>query len=149
MRFSLVTIGALLLVAPATWSQTPPGAAAVTGSWVGESKCTAPDSPCRDEHVVHRITADKRNPAQLSIDADKIVDGTPQFMGTIVCQYHADQATLSCTSQHAQAGRLAISHLPRHHGRDANDRTGEAALPPHHRSQDQPHGELRDRPCPY
>jgi hypothetical protein len=70
----------------------------VTGSWVGESKCTAPDSPCRDEHVVHRITADKRNPAQLSIDADKIVDGTPQFMGTIVCQYHADQATLSCTS---------------------------------------------------
>ena len=33
----------------------------------------------------------------MSIDADKIVDGTPQFMGTIVCQYHADQATLSCT----------------------------------------------------
>jgi hypothetical protein len=96
MRFSLVTIGALLLVAPAAWSQTTP-AASVIGSWVGESKCTALDSPCRDEHVVYRITADKKNPAQLSIDADKIVEGTPQFMGTIVCQHHADQATLSCT----------------------------------------------------
>ena len=55
-----------------------------------------PDSPCRDEHVVYRITADKKNPAQLSIDADKIVNNTPQSMGTIVCQYHADQAALSC-----------------------------------------------------
>lgn len=97
MRFSLVTIVALLLAAPAEWSHTRPGAAAVIGSWEGESKCAVPDSPCRDEHVVYRISADKKDPAQLSIDADKIVNGSPQFMGTIVCQYHADQSTLSCT----------------------------------------------------
>ncbi len=97
MRFSLVTIVPLLLVAPAAPSQTTPGTGAVVGRWAGESKCAVPDSPCRDEHVVYRVTADKKNPAQLSIDADKIVDGTPQFMGTIVRQYHADQATLRCT----------------------------------------------------
>ena len=96
MRFFPGTIAALLLTALA-WPQAAPAAGAVTGSWEGESKCTVPDSPCRDEHVVYRITADKKNPAQLSIDADKVVNGSPQFMGTIVCQYHPDQATLSCT----------------------------------------------------
>ena len=87
----------VLLVAVQSWPQSAPSASALAGSWEGESKCTVHDSPCRDEHVVYRITSDKTNPAQLSIDADKIVDGTPQFMGTIVCQYHATQATLSCT----------------------------------------------------
>lgn len=96
MRFSLGIV-AILLLTPVAWPQSAPAAAGVTGSWEGESKCAVPDSPCHDEHVVYRITADKKNPAQRSIDADKIVDGSPQFMGSMVCQYHADQATLSCT----------------------------------------------------
>lgn len=96
MRLFLRTIVVLLPVA-LVWPQAAPAAGALTGSWEGESKCTVPDSPCHDEHVVYRIAADKKNPAQLSIDADKIVNGSPRFMGTIVCQYHADQATLSCT----------------------------------------------------
>ena len=61
-------------------------------------KCTVPDSPCHDEHVVYHIAADKKNPAQLNIDADKIVNGSPQFMGTVFCQYHANEANLSCTA---------------------------------------------------
>jgi hypothetical protein len=96
MRFLLGTIAALLLIPPA-WPQTVP-AAAVVGSWEGESKCTVPDSPCRDEHVVYRVSTDKKNPAKLSIDADKMVNGSPQFMGTIVCRYQADKAVLSCTA---------------------------------------------------
>ena len=96
MRLSLIAIAIVLLVLP-VWPQSAP-AAAVIGRWEGESKCTVPDSPCRDEHVVYRIAADKKNPAHLTIDADKIVNGSPQSMGTIFCQYHADQATLSCTA---------------------------------------------------
>ncbi len=103
-------IALLLLIAPA-WPQSAESTAAVTGSWEGESKCTAPDSPCHDEHVVYRITADKKNPAQLSIDADKIVNGSPQFMGTIVCQYHADHSHTELHRQHAQARRLGVPHL--------------------------------------
>ena len=87
----------VLLVAVQSWPQSAPSASGLAGSWEGDSKCTVRDSPCRDEHVVYRITPDKKNPAQVSIDADKVVDGRPQFMGTIVCQYHAAQATLSCT----------------------------------------------------
>jgi hypothetical protein len=96
MRFSLGAIAIALLISPA-WPQTTPATAAIIGTWEGESKCTVPDSPCHDEHVLYRIAADKKNPAQLTIDADKIVNGSPQFMGTIFCQYHADRATLICT----------------------------------------------------
>jgi hypothetical protein len=96
MRLSLGAIAIVLLVSPA-WPQTAP-TAAVIGTWEGESKCTVPDSPCHDEHVVYRIAADKKNPARLTIDADKIVNGSPQFMGTVFCQYHANEANLSCTA---------------------------------------------------
>jgi hypothetical protein len=57
-----------------------------------------PDSPCHDEHALYRITADTRNPAQLNIDGYKIVEGSPQFMGALLCQYHVYKAALSCTA---------------------------------------------------
>jgi len=100
MRFSLIATVMVLLPYPA-WPQTV-ATAAVIGTWEGESKCIVPDSPCRDEHVVYRIAADKKNQAQLNIDADKIVNGSPQFMGTIFCQYHPDEAALSCTANTAK-----------------------------------------------
>lgn len=96
MRLSLGAIAIVLLVS-AAWAQTTPATEVFTGTWEGESKCTVHDSPCHDEHVVYRIAAGKK-PGQLTIDADKIVDGSPQFMGTIVCEVHAAQATLSCTA---------------------------------------------------
>jgi len=71
------------------------------GTWEGESKCVIANSPCRDEHVVYRIAADKDNPGQLNIEADKIVKGAPQFMGTLVCHYQADEAVLNCTGNTA------------------------------------------------
>jgi hypothetical protein len=95
MRFLGSAIAILVFVAPVL-PQTAPAAEVFIGTWEGESKCTLPDSPCRDEHLVYRIAAGKK-PGQLTIDADKIVNGSPQFMGTIVCEIHAAQATLSCT----------------------------------------------------
>jgi hypothetical protein len=44
---------------------------------------------------VYRIAPDEKNPGQFKIDADKIVNGSPIFMGTLVCLYKA--STLSCT----------------------------------------------------
>lgn len=73
---------------------------AVIGTWEGESKCTVPDSPCHDEHVVFRL-ADK-NDSTVKLDAYKIVQGSPELMGTLVCRYHADQSNLSCTGNTRQ-----------------------------------------------
>ena len=71
---------------------------AVLGSWEGDSKCTVPESPCHDEHVLYQIVEDKKDPFQLNMDGYKIVDGAPDFMGTLTCHYESKSAALSCTS---------------------------------------------------
>ncbi len=94
---------------------------AVLGSWEGDSKCTVPESPCHDEHVLYQIAEDKKDPFQLNLDAYKIVDGAPVFMGTLACHYESKTMALSCTSSNrdkddwefhlmgdAMAGRLVI-----------------------------------------
>lgn len=75
---------------------------AVIGSWEGESKCTVPSSPCHDEHVIYQVTEDKKDPFQLNVDAYKVVDGAPDFMGTITCQYQGKTGALSCTSSNRE-----------------------------------------------
>jgi hypothetical protein len=96
MRLFLVAVAVFLFFSTA-WPQEPPGAEPLIGSWEGESKCSVIDSPCHDEHALYRIAADKKNPAQLNVDGYKIVNGSQQFMGTLIYQYRADQAKLSCT----------------------------------------------------
>ena len=71
--------------------------ATVLGSWEGESKCMVADSPCHDEQVLYQISTDRKDPERLNLDAYKIVDGAPDFMGTLACQYRAKQSALSCT----------------------------------------------------
>lgn len=96
---------------------------AVLGSWEGDSKCTVPDSPCHDEHVLYQIAEDKKDPFQLKLDAYKFVDGAPEFMGTLTCHFESKTAALSCTSSNtesndweframgdAMSGRLMVDH---------------------------------------
>lgn len=96
---------------------------AVLGSWEGDSKCTVPSSPCRDEHVFYQIAEDKKDPFQLNMDGYKIIDGTPEFIGTLACHYESKTGALSCTSSNkdnddwefhlmgdAMAGRLMLDH---------------------------------------
>ena len=71
---------------------------AVLGSWEGDSKCTVPDSPCHDERVLYQIAEDKKDPFQLNLDGYKIVDGAPEFMGTLTCHFESKTGALSCTS---------------------------------------------------
>jgi hypothetical protein len=70
---------------------------AVIGSWEGDSKCTVPNSPCHDEHVLVQISEDKKDPFQLNADAYKMIDGSPEFMGTLSCHYESKVGALSCT----------------------------------------------------
>jgi hypothetical protein len=96
---------------------------AVLGSWEGESKCTVADSPCHDEHVLYQVAEDKKDPFQLSLDAYQMVDGTPDFMGTLTCSFESKTGALSCTSSNkdnddwefrvmgdAMTGRLLMDH---------------------------------------
>lgn len=71
---------------------------AVIGAWEGDSKCMVPNSPCQDEHVLFQIAEDKKDPFQLNLDAYKIVEGAPEFIATLTCQYQGKTGGLSCTS---------------------------------------------------
>ena len=71
---------------------------AVLGSWEGDSKCMVPDSPCHDEHVLYQIAEDKKDPFQLNLDGYKMVDGAPEFIGTLTCHFESKTGALSCTS---------------------------------------------------
>jgi hypothetical protein len=88
-------LAVIFLVGLPAWPQS---VKAVLGSWEGESKCTVRDSPCQDQQVLYQITEDKKDPFQLDLDAYKIVEGSPDFMGTLACHYQSRAAVLSCTS---------------------------------------------------
>ena len=99
MRRALAIILFLLLfVCGAAWSLAASDKV-ILGSWEGESKCTVPNSPCHDEHVLYQITEDRKDPWQLNLDAYKIVEGAPEFMFTLTCHYEAKAGALSCTSR--------------------------------------------------
>lgn len=96
---------------------------AVLGSWEGDSKCMVSNSPCHDEHVLYQIAQDKKDPFQLNLDGYKIVDGAPEFIGTLTCQFESKTGALSCTSSNkenddwefhvmgdAMSGRLILDH---------------------------------------
>src|SRR5215470_18608771 len=74
----------------------------VLGEWEGESKCTVPDSPCHDEHVIYQITRAKDANDRLSIAAYKVVNGERQFMGALGCRLDAGRATLTCSGNTAK-----------------------------------------------
>ena len=65
----------------------------VIGDWSGESICQVKNSPCHDEKVVYHISKGS-GPDRIVVDADKIVDGKPENMGTLDFKYDAKDETL-------------------------------------------------------
>jgi hypothetical protein len=65
------------------------------GDWSGESKCVGTNPSCHDEVVVYHIAQSKADPKKITIGADKIVDGKPDFMGSFECDYDAAKQTLT------------------------------------------------------
>ena len=96
----LVALVIVALSAPA-WSRGT-SVKEVIGSWEGESKCSQPDSSCHYEQVLFQIAEDRNDPWQLKLDAYKIVDGAPDFMGTLVCKFHGAVSAMSCTGNTSQ-----------------------------------------------
>lgn len=93
---------------PLTFAAGPLGSprdnSEILGTWEGESKCTVPDSPCHDDHVIYERAADKG--ASGGLKMDKVVNGERVFMGTLRCEYQAAKKIrkrksqeLSCTSR--------------------------------------------------
>jgi hypothetical protein len=75
--------------------QTRSDGSQLFGDWTGESKCVGTNNSCHDEVVVYHISRSKTDSKKITIGADKIVDGKPDFMGNIECDYDATKQTLT------------------------------------------------------
>ena len=74
------------------------------GTWEGESKCTMPNSPCKDEHVIYHTAVDKSGSNKVRLDAYKVVEGKQEFVVTLDCTYRAGEI-LDCTTNTAKKDR--------------------------------------------
>jgi hypothetical protein len=69
----------------------------LVGDWRGRSLCVTTARPaCTDETVVYHIARHAPGTEAFDIKADKIVDGKPEFMGDIACNFEATRQQLRC-----------------------------------------------------
>jgi hypothetical protein len=87
-----------------TFPSEPLDLAPAVGTWEGESKCTMPNSPCKDEHVIYHTAVDKSGPNKVRLDAYKVVDGKQESVGTLDCTYRAGEI-LDCFTNTAKKDR--------------------------------------------
>jgi hypothetical protein len=95
-RAILASVFAAILLT-STAEDKPP-----VGTWRGASKCATDAVSCHDEDVVYYISVVPHRSDQLSIRADKIVNGIAVTMGTGTWAYDPKKQTLSLDSN----GRL-------------------------------------------
>ena len=67
----------------------------VLGDWRGSSICLVKPSACHDEEALYHVKAGAK-PDTFSMQADKIVNGKPEEMGTSDCSYDAKNNLLHC-----------------------------------------------------
>ena len=98
MRISTkVALIALLGSAASMWSRQAASASTTrpVGTWKGESTCLVRPSGCNDEDSVYRFSkALQEN--QVTLSANRIVNGKEINMGTGLCEYGAAKSVVDC-----------------------------------------------------
>jgi hypothetical protein len=74
-----------------------------TGNWYGDSVCQVPTSPCKTEKVVYRIIQMNDN-GKFIMQADKIINEKPEYMGTIEFQFDEKANTLTAKTTSPNRG---------------------------------------------
>ena len=68
----------------------------LVGDWRGDSICVVRPSACNDEKALYHVKK-REGPNAYSLQADKIVDGKAEMMGTAECTYAPEKHVLTCT----------------------------------------------------
>lgn len=97
------------LVAQAGAPRPESGGVALIGDWRGESVCLVKPSACHDEEALYHISALPSSPGRFSMRGDKIVNGKPEFMGTLECGFDERAGILHCDFAKGFLN-LALSH---------------------------------------
>jgi hypothetical protein len=65
------------------------------GNWYGDSVCQVKNSPCKTEKVVYRIIQMDDAATKFMMQADKIINEKPEFMGILEFEFDAASKTLT------------------------------------------------------
>jgi len=77
-------------------AQTKPEWKDVIGTWQGDSTCAVQNSPCHDEHALYRVKPNKDDPDKLTLEAFKVENNRPEFIGDLTCTYAPEEKILTC-----------------------------------------------------
>jgi len=70
--------------------------AMLAGDWRGDSICQIRESACHDEDSLYHFNKVAAKPGVYSLKADKIVNGKPETMGVLDCNYDSQARALEC-----------------------------------------------------
>jgi len=70
--------------------------ASLVGNWTGDSICVGNRPACHDDRVIYRIAKAPDASGNVTITADKIVNGKPELMGLLDFKYDSEKRTLVC-----------------------------------------------------
>src|SRR5689334_25321754 len=101
LQIRAIVTAAMILIgltgaAQQSYAETRDAAAAVVGTWTGESLCVGDRPACKNEVVVYRFEAVAGKPGVVTLFADKIINGQREPMGKFDCKYDEAKGTLSC-----------------------------------------------------
>jgi hypothetical protein len=68
----------------------------LVGNWTGDSICVGNRPACHDEQVIYHIKKAPDSSGNVTITADKIVNGKPELMGILDFKYDSEKRTLVC-----------------------------------------------------
>jgi hypothetical protein len=92
IAFAVICVSLLTLPNRARVSSDT-GDSEIVGNWSGDSICQVANSACQNEKVVYHIAMAK-DAGKLTVQADKIVAGSPVSMGSIDFDYDKRNGTL-------------------------------------------------------
>ncbi len=101
MKDSLWSTMFLVVVATCAFAQsTKPagGDSGLVGDWRGDSICVVRPSACNDEKALYHFKKIGNEPNRFSLQADKIVNGQAEEMGTMECSFAPEEHKVTCST---------------------------------------------------
>jgi hypothetical protein len=97
LRSSIIGFCLIAAVLFAQDNKKPPSITRLVGDWKRTSLCQVKPSPCHDEVIVLRMSNPRNDSGKISVQADKIVDGSPVTMAISDWTYDAEKGQLTWT----------------------------------------------------
>jgi hypothetical protein len=107
MKIAIASVCAALIPVGASASNAQSSdTSSLVGDWSGTSICQVRPSGCHDENVVLRFSHPHEN--KIDVEADKIVNGKAEFMGSGEWTYNSEDRSLTWQMPRG-AWRLVVS----------------------------------------